>query len=411
MKILLKKHENILNHEIVLEASKSECNRVLMINALAKGNNQIKNISNARDSQIMNHLLQNNPVLWDVKDAGTTMRFLTAFLAVTTTEKIITGTPRMQKRPIGPLVHALKTLGASIEYVNHEGYPPLKIKKIKTQLTNEINIPGNISSQYISALLMIAPCLPKGLRIHMTSKIYSKPYIDMTINLMKKFGIVANWNGISTIDIPNGDYQPIHYNIEGDWSGASYWFCFMALSPHQNGSIALKGLRKNSSQGDQKIVEIMEEMGIKTTFEKEGIKLTQVPHFNKIMEYDFKDCPDLAQTVMVAAAGKGITLTMTGLESLKIKETNRIQAMKTELSKIGASLTEKNQQWTLIPAKTLPKNVEIFTYEDHRMAMAFSPLCQLMEVSIQNPKVVEKSYPKFWNDIEKIGVTAKTLHR
>lgn len=403
MKYRLKKHNQRLNHTVKLESSKSESNRALIINALAGGDvANLHNLSNARDTQTMIRLLSQLPQTYDVKDAGTTMRFLTAFLAVKGKGEVITGTDRMKQRPIGPLVDALRKLGAEITYMENEGYPPLQIVRIDKQKTSTISIPGNISSQYISALLMIAPSLPKGLKLTLTTEIYSRPYIQMTLDLMKSFGVEAQWND-NEILVASQVYTPTEYTIEGDWSGASYWYGFMKLAP-DGSQLKVPSVRKHSSQGDNAIATIMNKIGIATHFDASGVGLSQKDSTDKELSLDFKDCPDLAQTVMVAAAASDITLKMTGLESLKIKETDRVAAMQTELNKIGADLKESGKTWTLIPSSNLPEQVEIETYEDHRMAMAFAPLSVLMDVEIDDPMVVEKSYPSFWKVVESLGV-------
>lgn len=343
----------------------------------------------------------------DVKDAGTTMRFLTAYLAIEGSGQTLTGTDRMKQRPIGPLVDALRSIGASIEYLENDGYPPIKVHKIEDQKGDEISIPGNISSQYVSALLMIAPCLPKGLTIHLTTEVYSKPYIQMTLDLMKEFGAHFRWEN-QTISVPSQPYEPTNHTIEGDWSGASYWYSFVAIA-RKKGYLNLPGIRTYSSQGDQAISDIMYQMGVASNYEYGKVKLLKRDEKRYSISLDFKDCPDLAQTVMVAAAATGITLDMTGLESLKIKETDRVEAMKKELSKIGAMLLESTHKWVLKPSEELPTHVEIDTYEDHRMAMAFAPLCMVMDVTIKDPEVVDKSYPGFWDEIKKLGVAIEQV--
>ena len=380
-----------------------------MINALAGGDSgNILNLSQARDTKTMLELLSTKPAVYDVKDAGTTMRFLTAFLAIHGEGETITGTERMKKRPIGPLVDALRQIGAQIEYLEEEGFPPLKIRKVESQQTNHISIPGNISSQYISALLMIAPCLTQGLTIELTTEIYSRPYIQMTLDLMEAFGVSSKWVG-KRIGIAPQVYEPTQYTIEGDWSGASYWYSFMCVAP-EKGYLNLPGIRNYSTQGDNEIVNIMYQMGVASHFESGKVKLLKRDVRDDEIELDFRNCPDLAQTVMVAAAATGITLKMTGLESLKIKETDRIYAMQTELARIGALLVEEENQWFLKPVKQLPDSVEIDTYEDHRMAMAFAPLSLLMDVTIKDPNVVEKSYPGFWEEIKRLGIMVESLN-
>jgi len=349
----------------------------------------------------MKSLLQSQSYTLDVKDAGTTMRFLTAYLAIKGSGQVLTGTDRMKKRPIGPLVDALREIGAEIEYQEEDGYPPIKVQRVEEQKKDTIKIPGNISSQYISALLMIAPSLPRGLSIELTTEIFSRPYIELTIALMNHFGVTAKWNK-QTLSVKPQEYQNAQHTIEGDWSGASYWYSFLALS--KNGHLVLPTIRAYSSQGDKKITDIMYQMGVASHFESGRVKLIKRDQKQYSISLDFKDCPDLAQTVMAAAAVSGITLNMTGLESLKIKETDRIQAMKTELSKLGAMLLESTHKWVLKPSNELPDAIEVETYEDHRMAMAFAPLSQIMDVTILDPMVVEKSYPRFWDEVEQLGV-------
>ncbi len=394
--------------EVRVSPSKSESNRALMIKALSGEKIVLKNLSDAQDTRTMNLLLQKNRRIWDVIDAGTTMRFLTAYLAIGQKECTITGSDRMKERPIGLLVDSLKEIGADIEYLEKKGYPPLKIKKFAGQKTNKISIPGNISSQFISALLMIGPVLPKGLNIELTSEVFSKPYIEMTRDLMKAFGVETKWNkdaiSIKKGDYLSGDYALRDYTIEGDWSSASYWYSFIALSQDEKSSISIPRLRTYSSQGDRRIAKIMFQFGVVTEFENNKIRLSKMDFDVKPIALDLRDCPDLAQTIMVVAAAKQVLVDFTGLESLKIKETDRIAAMKNELNKIGADLVEKDNSWQLVPTLILPDSVEIDTYEDHRMAMAFAPLCQLMDVIIKEPSVVRKSYPGYWEEIKKTGV-------
>lgn len=397
-----KRTDSPLQGNIAISASKSESNRLLLINALANEKLDLSNLSQARDTQTMNTILSTKPAIWDVKDAGTTMRFLTAYLGLYGVDQVITGTERMKQRPIGALANALGLLGVDIAYQEAEGYPPMRINRLTAQKTEKIQIPGNISSQYISALLMIAPCLPSGLTIELTTEVFSRPYIEMTLSLMGMYGVKHSWDG-QVITVPPQKYRATvtSYTIESDWSGASYWYSFMALNSN-GGNLFLPGLRKDSFQGDQAIAAIAAKMGVKSTFEETGVLLTQQENFEREVELDFKKCPDLAQTVFVIAAVKGIQLRMTGLESLKIKETDRILAMQTELAKIGAELTENGDTWTLTPTKSLPDSVVIETYEDHRMAMAFAPLSCLIDVTILDPSVVNKSYPNFWEEVRSL---------
>ena len=395
-------HKNLSAVDIQLPASKSESNRALIIAALCSGNVQLSNLSEARDTQTMQRLLQSKEEVMDVLDAGTTMRFLTAYFAVTGQQKVLTGTPRMQQRPVGILVDALKTLGAQIEYLNNEGYPPHKITGPFQQKTNKLSIRGDVSSQYISALLMAAPALPQGLELQLTGKVGSRPYIEMTLQLMERFGVKAHWEG-DVISVPAGQtYTANTYQVESDWSGASYWLSLVALA--EKAEINLLGLRQDSLQGDIRILDIMEPVGVGHSWEGGKLRLVKQEAANSI-SVDFTHCPDLAQTVAVACAAKGISGRFTGLESLRIKETDRIAALQNELAKIGAELTESaTGTWELSPSQELPAGpVQFHTYDDHRMAMAFAPLATVLPVVIEEPSVVQKSYPRYWQNLESAG--------
>lgn len=337
----------------------------------------------------------------DVMDAGTTMRFLTAYFAVTNQKKVMTGTARMKERPIGLLVDALRTLGVEITYKEKEGFPPHQIHGFKAQLTREVSVPGNVSSQYISALMMIAPALPEGLTIRLTGKVGSKPYIDMTGTLMKHFGVSYEM-GTDFVRIPPAKYKGADYRVEADWSAASYWFAFAALS--EKASLHLPGVVSQSLQGDRAIVDIMEKLGVTAQFDPTGATLTKKSGA-KELTWDFTDCPDLAQTVLPVCAATGVTGYFTGMESLFIKETDRIDALQRELAKIGATLTEPNKgNWKIEPGKITPNLKPVFdTYHDHRMAMGLAPLATLMDVTIKEPDVVNKSYPGYWEDLKRVG--------
>lgn len=385
---------------ISLPASKSESNRLLIIQALSKDPIKIKNLSEARDTQTLFRLLQSDAETLDVLDAGTTMRFLTAYLSVTNRKAILTGTERMQQRPIGILTDALKQLGAEIEFINKEGYPPLRILGFKNQLSEQLKVRGDISSQYISALLMIAPVLPLGLKVDLMGKVGSRPYIEMTLGLMEKFGVRADVDDTS-INIKPQNYKGGEYVVESDWSAASYWYSLLALS--QMGEILLKGLRPNSFQADIQIALIMDKLGVGSEFRSEGVRIYK-KNPGLFNFFDFTHCPDIAQTVAVTCAALGRSCTFTGLESLRIKETDRIAALQTELAKIGARLEEHRGEWNLIPSEKLPSKAEFHAYDDHRMAMAFAPLAALMNLSIDDEKVVVKSYPRFWDDLKSAGI-------
>jgi 3-phosphoshikimate 1-carboxyvinyltransferase len=406
--ILLRKSTSPFDVKIALASSKSESNRALIINALAKDSSEnLVNLSTARDTQTMIRLLQSTDQTADVIDAGTTMRFLTAYFTATNQNKIMTGTPRMCERPIGILVDALRTLGAEIEYLVKEGYPPLHIKGFPKQITSEITIRGDVSSQYISALLMIAPSLPQGLTINLTGDLGSIPYIKMTLEQMRAFGVeyVANWEE-KLIKVLPSTYLSTVYKIESDWSGASYWYSIVALSAFENTQVELLGLKENSLQGDSDIANIMSHLGVKSIFTENGVLLTKIPAKTKL-NWDFTNCPDLAQTVAVTCAAKGIEAVFTGIESLKIKETDRVLALQNELKKFGGDLVEieKNETYQVCSNQSISSinyPISINTYDDHRMAMAFAPLAMLMDVMIEEPNVVVKSYPSFWDDIKKV---------
>jgi len=307
----------------------------------------------------------------------------------------------MQQRPIGILVDALKAIGTEIQYLNKEGFPPIAIKKFQ-QISNKVSVRGDVSSQYISALLMIAPILSQGLTIHLIGEVGSIPYITMTLALMKRFGISYEWEG-NAIVIPHQKYSGGDYTIESDWSGASYWYSLVALS--ENGSLFLEELRENSFQVDYAIIEIMQQLGVKTEFNDKGAKLTKTgnqPDF----EYDFTHCPDLAQTISVICAAKGVNAKLTGLKSLRIKETDRIAAIQEELAKMSVNVEIIGDEAIYIPKSSivLTENLPINTYDDHRMAMAFAPLACIHSLKIEDPSVVNKSYPSFWKHLELVGI-------
>lgn len=405
--ISLKKNLKTFNEEIPLASSKSESNRALIINALTGFQAELLNLSSARDTQTMIRLLKDDSEVADVLDAGTTMRFLTAFYASKGTAKTMTGTARMQERPIGILVNALREIGVEIDYLKNDGYPPHKISGFEYQISEEVNIRGDVSSQYISALLMVAPKLPKGLKINLIGHVGSIPYINMTIQLMREFGVDvhADWDK-NILSVAPQTYRPIQYQIESDWSGASYWYSIVALSKFDDAEVHLLGLKENSLQGDSAIVKIMEQLGVKSTFNEKGVRLSKIEASDSF-EWDFDQCPDLTQTVAVVCAAKGIPAFFTGIESLKIKETDRVFALQTELAKFGADLkeVETNLKYSLIPSTNLldfDGKIMIKTYEDHRMAMAFAPLAMQIDLAIEEPEVVVKSYPEYWDHLSKI---------
>lgn len=398
-KVLVTKPTSAIFTKIKLSSSKSESNRALIINAVSGNKCELKNLSDARDTQTMQRLLLSSDKTLDVLDAGTTMRFLIALKALSGENRIMTGTPRMCERPVKILVDALRLLGADIQYLGVEGYPPVEIKGFESK-SDKIQIQGDVSSQYISALLMSSILLPNGLELELTGKVASRPYIEMTLDLMKLFGVSHTWEG-NTIKVPKQVYTANQYTIESDWSGASYWFSVVALA--ENAEIELLGLKQNSLQGDSAIVGIMDSFGVASSFTEEGILLKKKAHQTEVT-VDFADCPDLAQTVVACAAVKGIKLKMKGIESLRIKETDRILALQNELKKFNASLNDIGEGWfEVVPSANIPKNITIHTYDDHRMAMAFAPLAFVSDLVIEEPSVVNKSYPGYWNDLKKAG--------
>lgn len=370
------------------------------MNALAGGDSKIFNMSDANDVKLMLKLINSPDEVIDVEDAGTTMRFLTAYFSVTGKLKTLTGTQRMKERPIGILVDALRTLGVEIEYLEKDGYPPIKTKGFSGQKATTIKIRGDVSSQYISALMMVAPMLPKGLTLELQGKIGSRPYIEMTASLMKSYGIASTFTD-NIIQVLPQAYSPVDFTVESDWSAASYWFAFTALA--DKAEVYLPKISLESLQGDRAIVDIMKPLGVNAKMVGDKLQLTK-GITEKSFSWDFTHCPDLAQTVAVICTAKGVQARFTGLESLRIKETDRIAALQNELSKIGGTLEEVDAaNWKLHPSTKLPSEAFFNTYKDHRMAMAFAPLSTLMKVEIENPSVVKKSYPRFWDDLSSFG--------
>jgi 3-phosphoshikimate 1-carboxyvinyltransferase len=406
------KAPNVLNQTIKLPASKSISNRALIIHALSGGAILPDNLSDCDDTTVIINALQNNPHEINIKAAGTAMRFMTAFLSVKDGEEhILTGTERMKHRPIGILVDALRHLGADIKYAGEEGFPPLHIKGRRLE-GGLLEVPGNISSQYISALLMIGPTLKNGLTLRLTGDVISRPYIDLTLWTMREFGADADWSDFETITVAPKPYKERTYYIENDWSAASYWYEMMALSTHEEDEIRLEGLMDGSKQGDSSVRYIFSLLGVKSTFEsrEEGVPTTvTLRHSNRCvprLEYDFVNSPDLAQTFVVCCALKNVHFHFTGLSTLKIKETDRIEAMKKEMRKLGYVIHDKNNSELIWDGERCMPEVEggIDTYEDHRMALSFAPASLCMDVlKINNPHVVTKSYPHFWEDIKSCG--------
>lgn len=396
---------------ILLPASKSISNRALIIHALTGGNVMPENLSDCDDTKVIIRALSHRPEVIDIKAAGTAMRFMTAYLSVTEGEHTIMGTERMKHRPIGVLVDALRYLGAEIEYVGEKGFPPLRIRGRQLE-GGRLEIPGNVSSQYISALLMIAPVLSKGLEMKLTGGIVSRPYIDLTLHLMHQFGVSAEWTDIDSITVKPQPYRQRPYTIENDWTAASYWYEVLALTDELGSKVVLPGMLDGSRQGDSAVRYIFSLLGIKTAFaDREADRLTDATltrhscMLNR-MDYDFTNQPDLAQTLIATCPVLGIPFHFTGLGSLRIKETDRIEAMKTEMEKLGYILhadsgTELSWEGDRCEPAAQPV---IDTYEDHRMAMSFAPLAiRLGRIGINHPEVVSKSYPHYWNDLRKAG--------
>lgn len=390
---------------IHLAGSKSISNRVLIINALCNNDCEILGLANADDTEVLLKVLTEQTDLYDVHHAGTSYRFLCSLLAMKEGEQILTGSSRMKERPIGPLVDALREIGANIEYLENEGYPPLKIGEAKwnTKDTN-LKIDATISSQFISSLLLISPCLPDGLRLELIGDLVSRPYLEMTLGLMKEFGVEHNWVE-NVITVLPQKYVAKSYEVEADWSAASYYFGLVALIPGTE--LSLGGLRQNSIQGDSKIVEMMKQLGVSSHFENGKWFLKYIGNPKDYIEQDFLRQPDLAQTISVVCAGLGTTALFSGLQTLSVKETDRIKALQNELLKVNVFLSKlpakfsKNPDITFYMQEGLASSEDtpIFeTYRDHRMALAFSMLSAKLNIEIEDPNVVTKSYPDYWND-------------
>lgn len=398
-----------LRSEIQITGSKSETNRLLLLQALYPGVS-LENASNSDDSEVMTKALTPNPApqtlnpeVIDIHHAGTAMRFLTAYFSIQENrEVIITGSSRMKERPIKVLVEALQQLGAEITYEENEGFPPIKIKG-KELTNNKVSLLANTSSQYISALLLIAPKLENGLELTLEGKITSIPYIKMTLALLNELGIETSFEENTIRVNPKAVILNQQSIIESDWSSASYFYSIIALS--QTGTqIKLSSYKQNSLQGDSALAEIYKHFGVETTFQEKSIFLTKIGN-PQPATYDLQlnDSPDIAQTIAVTCFGLGIGCHLTGLHTLKIKETDRLEALKTELQKLGADITVTNDTLTLEPSQTIKPNKAINTYNDHRMAMAFAPLALKTDIIINNAEVVSKSYPDFWNDLKNLG--------
>ena len=404
MKYIVSKSDKTLKGSIVLPGSKSVANRALIIHALSYSPYPIENLSDSDDVRVMNEVINSNSNIFDIGHAGTAMRFLTAFLAQIVGEWTITGSERMKQRPIGILVDALNKLGARIEYLENEGFPPLKIygSHLKGCV---LELDGSVSSQYISALLMIAPTLEGGLTLRLKNKITSRPYIEMTLKLMERFGVQSVWKG-NEIRIAEQTYKARPFSVEADWSGASYWYQMAVMAEELD--LELIGLTTDSLQGDAQIAKWFEQLGIDTIATEKGSRLVKNGKpLPKNFNLNFIENPDVAQTFAVLCVMKQIPFHFTGLETLKIKETNRIAALQDELAKFGVQITEPAHgelKWDGTFPLGKQATPEIETYHDHRMALAFAPACQVYgPVAILDPMVITKSYPNYWKDLKKVG--------
>ena len=406
-----------LQYTIKLPASKSISNRALVIHALSGGGIMPENLSDCDDTAVIIKALRDNPHDIDIMAAGTAMRFMTAMLSVKDGEEhMLTGTERMKQRPIAVLVDALRLLGADIRYVGAEGFPPLSIQGHALE-GGMLEVAGNISSQYISALLMIGPVLRHGLTLRLKGDIISRPYIDLTLWMMREFGADAEWSDFETITVAPKPYVERPYFIESDWSAASYWYEVMALSADRDDEIRLEGLMDASKQGDSSVRYIFSLLGVKTTFEtkEEGVPTTVTLRYSgrcvPRLEYDFSNSPDLAQTFVVCCALMNVPFHFHGLSTLKIKETDRIEALKKELRKLGYVIKDRNNSELFWDGERCEPNYEmgIDTYEDHRMALAFAPAAlRIPALRINNPHVVTKSYPQFWEHLKAVGFEVKS---
>lgn len=396
---------------IKITGSKSETNRLLLLQALYP-NLILENTSNSDDSEVMLKALQNsqfltpNSQLIDVHHAGTAMRFLTAYFSIQEgKEMILTGSFRMKERPIKILVEALNQLGAEITYEENEGFPPIKIKG-KKLTQSKVSLPANVSSQYISALLLVAPKLENGLELTLEGEITSVPYIKMTLALLNEIGVMTSFeNNLITVKSSEVEIVSKSITVESDWSSASYWYSIVALS-EIGFQVTLSSYKKNSLQGDSALINLYKDFGVETTFNSDNsITISKTKNCQlSIVNYQLNNCPDIAQTIAVTCFGLGIACNLTGLHTLKIKETDRLEALKIELTKLGAEISVTNDSLHLKSSSEIKKNISISTYQDHRMAMAFAPLALKVPIIINQAEVVSKSYPDFWKDLKLVGI-------
>lgn len=403
MNIRIQSNQTKFQKQITITGSKSESNRSLLLRALYP-DLTIDNLSNSDDSVVMEKGLEITNGTVDIHHAGTAMRFLTAFFAVKPdAEIILTGSKRMTERPIKILVDALRQLGAEISYVNDKGYPPIKIKG-KQITQNKVTLAANISSQYISALLLVAPSLRNGLILQLEGTITSVPYIRMTLALLEELGVQTKFNGNTITVTPLQTAPEQHLVVESDWSSASYYYSIVALC-EPGTSIRLSSYKKNSLQGDSVLLDIYKEFGVESSFEGHDLLLTKVKDVSKdtLITLDLTNAPDIAQTIAVSCFGLGISCELSGLHTLKIKETDRLEALKAELGKLGADISVTDKTLSLKVTSQINKEVTIDTYDDHRMAMAFAPLALKVPILINDAEVVSKSYPDFWKDLNSLG--------
>lgn len=409
MHLLLQNSKINLSTDITITGSKSESNRLLLLKALFSSI-EIQNISNSDDSQHMLKALSSEATTIDIHHAGTAMRFLTAYFATLEGKRtLLTGSKRMQERPIKILVETLRDLGANIDYANQEGYPPLIILG-KRLLKNEVRIKANVSSQYISALLLIATKLEKGLKLYLDGKITSVPYIKMTLSLLEKIGVETSFEGQTIHVKPYLETDSKTITVESDWSSASYFYSIVAFSPIGT-QVRLSTYKKDSLQGDAVLKEIYNQMGVETTFEDSKITLKKINNFlPESIDIDLANAPDIAQTIVVSCLGLKIQCQITGLHTLKIKETDRLVALKSEIYKFGTEVNISNDSLSLLDPKPLVSGAIVETFNDHRMAMAFAPLALLTSFSINEAEVVSKSFPEFWANLSELGfITSKSL--
>lgn len=403
MQIFLKKSNINTDSYLIITGSKSESNRCLLLKALFN-DITIENLSNSDDTELMKNALSSNHSLIDIHHAGTAMRFLTAFFATQNGRKIIlTGSSRMKERPIRILVDALRNLGAKIEYSENEGFPPLKIQG-QELLKSEVFLKANVSSQYISALLLIAPSLKNGLNLYLDGKITSIPYIEMTLALLNEVGIKTSFESNKIKVFPYEGHNSKTLIVESDWSSASYFYSIVSLSSVGT-KINISSYKENSLQGDAILSEIYNSLGVSSKFNNSVLTIEKVSDdLPKSLDLDLSNTPDIAQTIAVSCLGLQINCNLTGLHTLKIKETDRLLALKNEIKKLGTNIEISNNSLEINLPKPLLKNVEIKTYNDHRMAMSFAPLMLRTDIYINDANVVSKSYPNFWNDLEKLGL-------